>query len=810
MGMQTAMRTSGRIGLLALVLATAAAGGASDATAQAKPGAKPAAKPGAPKPPERPKRLIERDMFDRITLDAANANFVLEVYPLELPGRKLPASPKPTDLLRVRFLTDPEQQADIAWRNIAKVELYEEMVVAEAGRLLAAKNYSEAYEYLDFLMKRDGNSGQLKSAVAAYLYLNAGDYFEKKRYPEALALLEELYALDPDYRHTADSGDVISAISRLIDQIMTRYMEAADYKAARNMLLRVEAKYGERQKESLERWRQQLISLAVGHRDATRAAMDAQKYREALVSLNAMFQVWPTVEGADELSKRMADEYPIVIVGVPQLSADPNLDRLDDWAAMRTGRLAQRRIAEFVGKGPEGGKYQSPLGRIETSDDNRSMVLVLDPKLLSGGSPINAHDVARRLLALANPQDVSYSPAWGGLLESVSVPDLSRVRIDLRRSHVLPEALLQSQLEAQSGQFGAEAGATVGPGGPYRMAEATPTAVHFLENPAYAGRRPKQPKEIVERLYDKPDKAVAALKRGEIDLLDRLYPADALRLKKDSNLVVVPYAVPTIHVLAPNLRKPHMANRTFRRAIAYAINRSSLLNSELMMGVELPGCEVLSGPFPVGLGPNDPLAYGTDEKILPRDYDPRLALMLSKLALVEMGEAEKRRTKAEKAPEIPMPKLVIGLPPLELPRIACQGMLPQFEQIGIECTLREMAPAELRDPPDDVDLVYREVFVSEPVVDAPKLLGVQGLFEETSPYVALSLRRLEAARDWKQSSDALKELHRIVYDDVNVIPLWQVVEHFAHRKWLTGIGPETATLYQDVEKWQVGVRTPAE
>lgn len=803
-------RGSGLCRLALALLTLALAGNAPRIVlAQGKPAGKgkPAAKPTpAPKPVERPKRLIERDMFDRITLDPANQNFVLEVFPIDFPNRQVPQSPNPNSNLRVRLIADPEQLADIQWRYIVKVELYEEMIVAETARLLAAKNYPEAYEYLDMLRKRDPKAQGLKDAISKYLYLNHEDYLAKKRYPEALAILEELYALDASYRYSADSGDVITAISRLIDQIMRIYMGEADYKAARNMLLRVEAKYGDRQKESLDRWREQLITLATKHRDDARANLDAQKYREALDAMNAMFRVWPSVEGSKEIAKRMADEYPIVIVGVPQLSTSPNTDRIEDWAAMRIGRLVNRQIAEFVGKGAEGGKYRSPLGRIETSDDNRQMTLVLDESQLQGAAAITSHDVARRLLALANPQDVSYSPVWGSLLQSVSVPDLRRVRIELRRPHVLPESLLQSELAGQAGEFGAEKASQAASNGSYIMAETNEKAVHFLANPAIPRRKPTQPKEIIERLYNQPDKAIAALKRGEIDILDRLYPADAIRLKKSPNISVVQYSTPTIHVLAPNLRRPHMANRTFRRSIAYAINRASVLNSDLMMGIDLPDCAVLSGPFPFGIGPTDPIAYGYDERLAPRDYDPRLAMMLSKLGQLELNEAGKKRGAAE----ISITSLVIGIPPLEVPKIAVQAMQPGFEQIGLPITYKELTAAELRDPPDDVDLVYREVRAREPVVDAPKLLAAGGIFEETSPYVALSLRKLEVARDWKQSSDALKELHRVIYDDVTIIPLWQMAEFFAYRNWLKGFGEETVTLYQDVENWQVGIRTAAE
>ena len=45
----------------------------------------------------------------------------------------------------------------------------------------------------------------------------------------------------------------------------------------------------------------------------------------------------------------------------------------------------------------------------------------------------------------------------------------------------------------------------------------------FAANSDYRFRRPSQPAEIVERTLSDPLRALAALKRGEIDILDRIF-----------------------------------------------------------------------------------------------------------------------------------------------------------------------------------------------------------------------------------------------------------------------------------------------
>ncbi|HND52454.1 MAG TPA: hypothetical protein PLV92_08660, partial [Pirellulaceae bacterium] len=513
-----------------VALTIAAVFGSAPASAQQR---KPNAKSEAAAPPAAPKptgRIVDRDMFDRITLDASNNNAVIEVQALDLPNRRVPANPKPDDKLVVRLIGRPSQLFELSWRNIAKIELYEDLLVAEATKLVGLKRYEEAFEYLDAVYRRDPKYPELREAVQYLLYVNAGSYFGQKRYPEALSLLEELYRLNPNYKHPGQNATVGEAISRLIDQIMTRYMAAQDYGMARNMLVRVTSSYGEKQQATVDKWRAELVKLAEAQRDKARQLIDEQKMREALAATNEMLRIWPEVKGAAELDREMADRYPIVLIGVQQ-AVGGHPDRMDAWASRRISRLGQRKLSEFVGKGPEGGRYESPLGTFESSDDGKQVTLTMRSSTDGNTIPISGYDVARRLIELADPSSKAYSPAWGGLMASVSVDDVTQVKIDLRRPHVLPQSLLQITLPLPAGGGGVALG-------PYAKGPTSPAETSYMVNRQYQFYQSKQPKELVEKIYERSDKAITALKRGDIDMLDRVFPADVFRLKNDSSLTV--------------------------------------------------------------------------------------------------------------------------------------------------------------------------------------------------------------------------------------------------------------------------------
>ena len=212
--------------------------------------------------------------------------------------------------------------------------------------------------------------------------------------------------------------------------------------------------------------------------------------------------------------------------------------------------------------------------------------------------------------------------------------------------------------------------------------------VHFVARPRYKFAYDNHPSEIVERYFATSEEAVGALRRGDIDVVDFLFPDDAARLSSDATLRVVPYALPTIHVLVPNHRTLFTANQTFRRALAYGINRQAILETEILGNQKVAGCQLISGPFPPGTRDNDPLAYAYDQRIVPRPYNPRLAAILNALAHRELTEKAEKR--GEAVP--PETKIVLGFPASQLARVTCQAISQYLSVVGIACELRELPP----------------------------------------------------------------------------------------------------------------------
>lgn len=744
--------------------------------------------------PAQEKRLYEQEPFDRLTLDSINDNAVIVVETLDLPGHQVPAKHKPGEKLKYK-IKDDDREFAVPWANIAKVELFEGMILAEADQLTAAGKFDEAYDYFQFLLENYPSTRGLAASRQAYLYLSAGAAFRQGKHHEALAIMEELWSQNATFQLNATSPSLEQVLSSIVDKLLEKYVLAADYRSARTLLTRIVKQYGLAKSPFAQRWRERFEELAGAERDAGQEHLAAKRFVDAHDAVGRMQNIWPQVEGGAALAAEVARLYPIVAVGVIQPARTLDAASLFDPGARRAGRLVERRLCEFAGFGLEGGTYVCPYGTLQSSEDR--LELSFELRATDDSSFPNGQDLATRLLALANPE-ANAASAWSRLVKSVRVRNVQQVDVALRIPHALPEALLQVNFpDVPTPQKPGEPGL-----GPYVPLELSETVNRFTKNPndplAVAG----QPAEVLERWFDDPQRALLALQRGEIDLLDRIQPADLAALRNQADLVVAPYAAPVTHALLPGRSNPFVENRTFRRGLQYGIARELLVNQAIGQGVPLPGNRVVSGIFPAPQGADDPSGYGYDSRIAPRPFEQRLGYTLALIGQREViAEAQK-----SKQPPPKLGKLTLGHPADEPIRKACQAIAKQWKAMKVECQLIEFPPGVCSDVHGECDLIYTQLTAWEPIVDAGRLLGPSGLVPTSSPHLLLALRQIESARNWRDARERLQDLHRAVHEDLTIIPLWQTNEYFAYRKHIQGIQPGIVTLYQNIQAWRVGPR----
>ena len=239
----------------------------------------------------------------------------------------------------------------------------------------------------------------------------------------------------------------------------------------------------------------------------------------------------------------------------------------------------------------------------------------------------------------------------------------------------------------------------------------------------------------------------------------------------------------------------------------YGVNRELILRRHLLREKPLAGCLVVSGPFPASApGEDDPLRYGANPEIKPRPYDAGLALLLATVTGLQI--AKSKVTDPEKLDEAKpeaCPTLRLAHPPHEVAKTACEAIKKHLEVIKIPIELVSLPPG-VSPPPVDYDLVYTELVIQEPLVDARRLLAADGVAGGCSAWMAQGLKELDQAAGWADAREKIHKIHRMAYDDGYLIPLWQITEHFAYHQSLSGPGARPSLLFESVENWKCEFR----
>lgn len=731
--------------------------------------------------------LLDEEPFDIVTLTKDASGRSVKVAPIDFPNRRVPSNVKEGEKLQVTILLFPTRRYEVAWQDVAKVWLYEQMILERAKKLVSQRNYGEAFEHLNFLMVNYPQTAGLASLRQEFLIESASDLLEQKRLPHALAVLEELQKTFPNYQRERVRGLITTVSNDLIQS----YFDKKDLATAKAMISRLDKDYKTDPLPVVEKWRDKFLELANQYRDRAIELRSQKNYLGARREAKRMLEIEPDIQGGKELLGDLLREYPIARVAVFQQAQEPDTAALANWPAFRSGQLIAKPLFEFRGTGAEGGQYRFSLGSFQNSDDQFELEMSIQ-NAGTGGVP-NSLLLSQSLLRRATIGKPEYSPGWASILDSVSVIGPERLKLRFRRPHVLPQAFLQWPIERVNPEIQPPSVLyrVKGDEGPVRRFEWS------ASNPAAEN----QPVEIQEILYKDPGEAINEFLRGDVEVIDRLFPADARRLRNASvarEIKVENYALPTVHMLVPRRSNPYLDDREFRRALLYAINREAILKGEILGGGEAAQSQVISGPFPRGAVDTDPIAYAYNTSVENLAYDPRLAKVLMLITSNKLRLAAEK--KGEKQP--PMPRLSLGVPNYEAARVAGQAIIEQWKLIDVpaELVILDSVPGPRDESP--VDILYLTASVWEPATDAERLFGVGAPAQTNNQFIVQALAQLSEARNWIQVRQGCQDLHALVAAHLPILPLWQVGESFAYRSELVGIPQKPLGLYQDIQKWR--------
>jgi hypothetical protein len=759
--------------------------------------------------------LDYEERFDQLVLTEDNNHVVVRVFPLDFHPGNEPDHQQP---LRVRILEYPDRQYEVAWRDIERIEYFEDVLLAKALDLSRQAKYEDAYRLLAYVRRNQPTWRGLAEATDEFLLQDAVGAYKRRQFDESLVVLDELFRGE---RQKQKSGRaIITVANRSVDESLKR----GDYRAARRVVDWVRQRPGLGAATKIAEWQDQIQAIAAQHLESARQALNENDYRRALAAVDLSLQVRPEDDQAQALAAAILEQYPRVAVGVSRVGGR-TLDYYYDWARRRTDRLVGRALLELQSYGANGGDYTFPLGQLLVDEDEKGARLVL-----SDGYQRNAAELAQFVENLACDGELPCQPMLHRLLDSVHIEPGRGLHLRLRRRALrwlplLDVPLRSSNLDKRMIPYA-------------RRQNGLSEDAVFLASDAYAWDERGRPTEIVERVYGDSTAMIKALLAGDVDLVDRISPAEANRLRGAAQLTVGDYAFPSVYFLVPNPNRRLMQERTFRRAIAYGIHRESILKNVLLGGQQFPGCQLITGPFPAATRPRDSMAYAYDTGVEPRRFDPALAAALAAMARqrVLMDTLDERSTMIPQAKQDSVNEdgsrpveanadvsaddthgvaehqlavltdrkpLVLVYPPDAMLAPSAEAIARSLNLSGIECESRPLPSGQVRPPGEDWDLWMIDVTFQEPIVDIHRIFEPGGLVGQPSTYVIQALDDLLRTTSWASARAALHDIHQLVHAELPFLPLWQLSNHSCHSDRVQGMTASAIGLYQDVERWRV-------
>ncbi|MBL8888630.1 MAG: hypothetical protein JNL67_01540 [Planctomycetaceae bacterium] len=793
--------------------------------------------------------IIDRDPFDLLIFSNGQS---YEIMPLNLPlGEALPRRGK----ILFKLLEEPDGTITYAapWNMVAEVRSFASIALEVAKRLEAKNDLSEAYRYYNYLLSHpmfEGRRPQID--LFEILVRDAGSALMEESYWDALICFEELKSKFSGRRFNL--GDNIKTSSEGIQFCTARLVEEKYqqklYRQVRDLLGTISERHARETEELKQEWTSRIQQDALVHLDSLNEALSQGDPVLAQDRLRVMLDIAPDLPQAVELRRTIIDKYPMIIVGVDQLPTlrDPRI--IESWASRRTGKLVRKLLMDFVRQDEDGGVYRFEHGSIdalgEEGQDYRFRLRMDDPE-----SPkLSSVQLARMLEQVATPGHNYFHPVWARALRSVEVENTERIRFRLNYPYLLPTALLQVPFLPTDLE---------GSDGPYAVLRSEPERVLYTPNTvsvsansdSMASTTDQGRPLLVEKLQADPTRGTELLISGSIDVLDRVFPGELLRLQKTEGIEVRRYQIPSVHWLIPNPRNDWTKNQAFRRGLLYAIDREKLVRQVLTNDQELDGYQVISGPFPVGMDESDPLMYANNFKIRPVPYSQDLAAVFVQMAASQIQALNRRIEEARiraavargdmtdeqaalaqaalgpppseadtpaegdnpkptdeqtspPAKELPKPpELILAYPKGAQPETICGFVARSWGSIGIKVKLRELPEGLVMPPDNDYDFVFVECTMQEPLVDARRIFGQTGLVKEINSSVEHALDRIDRVKTWQAAGSALRNLHEKVYNETTILPLWQVPQYYAFRSDVRNVGFDLNSIYQNVEQWRI-------
>ena len=225
----------------------------------------------------------------------------------------------------------------------------------------------------------------------------------------------------------------------------------------------------------------------------------------------------------------------------------------------------------------------------ELADDGLSLTFHLRPWLWSDGVPLTASDVVLSLELFKDPRIASPRRGFFKDVSGAVALDDSTVRYDFARAvsnpfnrtfhDVLPAHLIGDLDRAGVGGWPINT-RPISSGAFVLESWDRNRQLVLVRNARYSGIRAKLDR-VVFRILPEQETRILALEAGEVDIVDRITPADAARLERSGKATVHATGGRQVYYVQWNCRRATFADAMTRQALSLSLDRQRMITTLL-------------------------------------------------------------------------------------------------------------------------------------------------------------------------------------------------------------------------------------
>lgn len=444
-------------------------------------------------------------------------------------------------------------------------------------------------------------------------------------------------------------------------------------------------------------------------------------------------------------------------------------------AGLMEGTIARLMYDPLIDTDESGKQVPALATKWETAPDGKAYTFTLRQGVkFHDGTPFTADAVKFTFdRLLANPT-LQHAAVWKDQLSDVIVKDPYTVVFTLHNPNPglitqFGEPILAQNAKEKYGERFYEKGIGTGP---FKYVEWRKND-HWTgdANKDYWDKGAVKLDRITFRSITEEATRLAALRSGEVDLVDSLSGDQATDLGKDPNIAIARTpATDTIH-LTYNFRRPPFTNHDARLAVAYAIDKNQIVQNILKSG------QLVGAPIPPGV-----VGYDAEltKAVIP--YDPDKARALLKSAGVAPGT-----------------KIEFKLNPAFFAKMTevSQFVSDQLRAVGFTVDMQYLEPGAFTEArkSGNFDLAVQQGNkFPDPDANYTVLVIAEsfGLFyKEVKPEIVPLLTSARSELDPSKRDALYKQVQHMMYDDVAELILYRQEYIWGVRKRVTGFKART-------------------